>query len=151
VLTSDIKGCRELGELERILHEHRGVLNHIHVIAAWGCLAKIGADRGGDVRDAAAVLQDLTREVLGFVGGRGIAHAMHSMAKLSGLGVRVDVGLLEAMQRRATVTADEFTPLAVSSLLCTLTSMKARADRGLLEAMQRRATVAVAEFNIYVY
>jgi hypothetical protein len=50
-LTGAIKNCRGVGELARILREQRGVLNHIHVTAAWGCLARIGTGRGaGDVR-----------------------------------------------------------------------------------------------------
>ena len=133
-----IKECEEAGELVRIMHEQRGVLNHIHVSAAWVCLARMGTGRGGeDVGEAVDALQDLTRGVLGQAGGRQVANVMHSMKKLHGIGVRVDPKLLEAMQRRATATAGGVDPQGVSNVLLALATMGEKADRGLLEAMQR--------------
>ena len=59
----------------------------------------------------------------------------------------MDGGLLEAMQRRARATADDFKPQEVSNLLWALATMGERADRGLLEAMQRMATSTVGDFK----
>ncbi|KAJ1463710.1 hypothetical protein T484DRAFT_1873424, partial [Baffinella frigidus] len=110
-ITGVIKNCGGLRELTRILHEHSGALDHIHVSAAWVCLARIGAGRGaGDLRESLSKLQDRTWDVLKQMDGRGIANGMHSMAKLQkGKGGEGN-GLLEAMQRRATATAREFNP-----------------------------------------
>ena len=111
------------------MHEQRGALNHIHVGAAWVCLAKIGAGRGGGcVRDAVAVLQDRTRDVLGHAGGRELANVMHSMSKLRQAVETFDLGLLEAMQRRATATAGEFKPQNVANVLWALATKIGRAQ-----------------------
>ena len=148
-ITGVIKYCEEAGELVRILQEQRGVLNHIHVSAAWVCLARIGRGRGGgEVGDAVAALQDLTWDVLHQAGGRELANAMHSMAKLHEVGVFASRALLEAMQRRATATAGELKPQEVANLLWGLATMGERVDRGLLEAMQMRATATVGGFKI---
>ena len=143
-LTGEIRDCREAGELARILQEQRAVLNHIHVGAAWVCLVRMGGGRGGgDVKEVVEELQDRTRDVLSQMGGREITNVMHSMAKLHTsrwLDAKMDRGLLDAMQRRATATAGEFIPQNVANVLWALATMGERADRGLLEAMQRRAT-----------
>ncbi|KAJ1478131.1 hypothetical protein T484DRAFT_1905100, partial [Baffinella frigidus] len=147
-LTGVIKECREAGELARIVQEHREVLNHIHVSAAWVCLARIGRGRdGGEMREVFGSLQDLTREVLGELSGRGIANVMHSMGKLKKKGGALDGDLLKAMQRRATATAGEFNPQEVANLLWGLATMGEQADRGLLEVIQRRATATAGEFK----
>ena len=143
-----IKECGEAGELVRILQEQRGVLDHIHLSAAWVCMARIGRGRGGrEVMDAVAALPDLTRGVLVHAGGREVANMMHSMAKLGKIGVRADRQLLEVMQRRATETAGGFKPQEVSNLLWALAKMGERAGRALLAAMQRRATATAGEFK----
>jgi hypothetical protein len=144
-----------VGELAQILHAQRKALNHIHVGAAWVCLARIGTGHGGgggrDVVKAVATLQDRTRVVLGvptrLPQGRAIANSMHSMAKFHTMGMRADRGLLQAMQRRATATVGEFKPQEVSNVLWALATMGERADRGLLEAMQRRATATAGGFK----
>ncbi|KAJ1487758.1 hypothetical protein T484DRAFT_1785633, partial [Baffinella frigidus] len=150
-LTVVIKECKEVGELARILQEHRGLLNQIHVSAAWVCLAKIGRGRGGrEVGDVLSPLQEMTRDVLDQMGGREIANILHSMAKLRQMdnrGLRADRELLEAMQRRATVTAEEFKPQEVAILLWALATMGGRKDRELVEAMQRRAAATAGEFT----
>ncbi|KAJ1472597.1 hypothetical protein T484DRAFT_1839704, partial [Baffinella frigidus] len=105
-LTNAIKDCRALGELARILRAQRVSLDHIHVSAAWVCLARMATGRGGgEVGGVVAALQDRTRDVLGQINGRGVANVLHSMSKLHQKGERADRGLLEAMQRRATATA----------------------------------------------
>ena len=63
------------------------------------------------------------------------------------MGERVDRGLLEAMQSRATASAGEFNPQAIGEVLWALATMGERADRGLLEAMQSRATATAGEFT----
>jgi len=93
----DMEGM-ELGELARILEEHGGALDHIHVSAAWVCLARIGG--GGDRSEVVELLQDQTRSVLGQAGGHEIAPVMKSMARLHQTGVHVEARLLEAMQVR---------------------------------------------------
>ncbi|KAJ1476153.1 hypothetical protein T484DRAFT_1825843, partial [Baffinella frigidus] len=147
-LTNAIKGCRALGELAYILKEQVGAINHIHVSAAWGCLVRVGRSRGGEeMRGVVEVLTHITRDVLGKMGGREIANVMHSMSKLQKMGARLDLGLLEAMQVRASATVGEFKPQEVSNFLWALATMGARADRELLEAMQRRATATVGGFE----
>ncbi|KAJ1486229.1 hypothetical protein T484DRAFT_1891183, partial [Baffinella frigidus] len=149
-LTAAIKNCNALGGLARILQEQSGVLDHIHVSAAWGCLVRIGAGRGGgDRREVFELLQDRTMDVLGQAGGRGIASMLHSISKLQMMGLRADRGLMEAMQKRATATATagEFNSQGVANVLWALAKMGQRADRGLLQAMQRRATATAGEFN----
>ena len=147
-ITGVIKECRDVGVLARILQEQKEIINHIHVSAAWGCLARNARGRGGgDFRAAVAALQDRTRDAMGQAGGREIANVIYSMSKLHQMGVRADPGLLETMQRRATATAGEFVPQAVSNVLWALATMGERADRGLLEAMQRRATATAEDFK----
>ncbi|KAJ1474007.1 RAP domain-containing protein, partial [Baffinella frigidus] len=147
-LSGVIMGCSEAGELVHILHTQRGALDHIHVSAAWGCLANIGTGRNRrEVRGVVATLQDLTRDVLDQLGGRGVGGVMHSMAKLHTMGERMDRGLLKAMQRRATATVGEFEPQGVKDVLWALATMGVQTDQGLLEAMQRRATATAEEFN----
>jgi len=147
-LTNVIMRCRKAGELEHILHMQRGALNHIHVSAAWVCTARIG----GEVSGVVAALQDLTRDLLVQMGGRQIANVMHSMAKLhtsqdATMWEGGDLGLLEALQRRATVTSGEFTPQNVGNVLWALATMGVRADRELLKAMQIRGTATAGEFT----
>ncbi|KAJ1470010.1 hypothetical protein T484DRAFT_1849529, partial [Baffinella frigidus] len=126
-ITGVIKNCRGLGELARILHEQRGVLNHIHVSAAWGCLVRIAAARGaGDVREALSSLEEWTRVVMGQAGGRELATVLNSMAKLHQLGEGGNRGLLEAMKRRATAMAGEFKPQDVANVLWALATMGER-------------------------
>ena len=144
-ITVEIKECREVGELTRIMHERKGVLNEIHVSAAWVCLARIGRGRGGG--EAVAAVQDRTRDVLSQMGGRQFANVIYSMAKLHQKGVRADLKLLAAMQRRATATAGEFKPQAVANMLWALATMGETADRKLLEAMQSQATATAGEFK----
>ena len=147
-LTGVISACREAGELARILQEQREVLDHIHVSAAWVCLARMGGGRGGgEVGDAVDALHDLTWGVLDQAGGRQIANVMHSMKKLDEVGLLADPKLLEAMQRRAMATAADFKPQNVANVLWALATMGEKADRGLLEAMQRRATATAGEFR----
>ncbi|KAJ1487182.1 hypothetical protein T484DRAFT_1787562, partial [Baffinella frigidus] len=146
-LTGVIKECREVGDLARILQEQSGVLNHIHVSAAWVCLARIGRGRGGAQSTIVlTALQDQTREVLDQMGARGIAGVLHSMARLLSPNDE-RAGLLETMQRRATVTAGEFEPQGISMLLWALATMRERADRGLMKAMQTRAMATAGEFG----
>jgi hypothetical protein len=143
-----IKYCGEAGELALILQEHRGFLDHIHVSAAWVCLARLGTGRGGgEVGDAVDALQGLAWDVLDQMDGQGTANVMHSMSKLHQIGVRADPKLLEAMQRRAMATTGDFKPQAVANVLLGLATMGERADRELLEAMQRRATAMAGVFN----
>jgi hypothetical protein len=149
-LTGVIKNCRAIDDLARILHEHRKALDHIHVSAAWVCVARIGSGRGaGDVMDAVEALQDRTWDVLDEMDDRGISNSMHSMAKLYQRKERVqfDQGLLEAMQLRAATMTTGFDPQQVGNVLWALATVKVRADRGLLEAMQRRATATAGEFK----
>ncbi|KAJ1488559.1 RAP domain-containing protein [Baffinella frigidus] len=144
----------EVEDLARILQEQRGLLNHIHVSAAWVCLARMG--RGGGGWEARMVLTDLkeeTREVLHQMGARGIANVLHSMARLHDSRRKFtpkegkeDRELLEAMQRRATATAGEFDPQNVANVLWALATMGEKVDRELLEAMQTRATATAGEF-----
>ncbi|KAJ1476316.1 hypothetical protein T484DRAFT_1825348, partial [Baffinella frigidus] len=75
-LTGTIKNCRVVGELARILRDQKGALNHIHVSAAWVCLARIGGGQGGgEVGLVVAVLQRRTRDVIDQMGGREIANS----------------------------------------------------------------------------
>ncbi|KAJ1488566.1 hypothetical protein T484DRAFT_3613701 [Baffinella frigidus] len=154
-LTSAIKECRDLGELSSILQEQKVFFNHIHVSAAWVCLARIGRGRGGsEATMVLTALQDQTRDVLDQMGAREIANVHHSMAKLQE-GRRMAApnderaGLLAAMQRRATATAGEFQPQSVANLLWALATMGERADRELLEAMQRRATASAGDSSLW--
>ena len=147
-ITNAIQSCRALGELARILQEQSRDLDHIHVSAAWVCLARIGAGRGaGDVTEIFAALHDQTWDVLGQMEARNTASVMHSISKLHQMGERADRGLLEAMQNRATATAGESNPQDVANLLWGLATMGEKADRGLLEAMQKRATATAGGFN----
>ena len=126
----------------RFMQEQRGVLNHIHVSAAWVRLVRLGTGRGGrEVGDAVAALQGLAWDMLDQMDGQGTANMIHSMAKLHEIGVRADSKLLKAMQRRATATAMYFKPQGVANVLWALATMGERADRGLLEAMQDRKSV----------
>jgi hypothetical protein len=75
---------------------------------------------------------------------------IHSLAKLHTsrrLDARVDGRLMAALQRRATATAGDFCPQAVSNVLLALAKMGERADRGLLTAMQTQATATAGDFN----
>ncbi|KAJ1488554.1 hypothetical protein T484DRAFT_1782771 [Baffinella frigidus] len=152
-ITGVIKNCREVGELGRILQDHKGSLNQIHVSAAWVCLARIGrGGGGGEARTVLTALQHATRDVLDQMGAREIANVHHSMARLHDsrrmLAPNYERALLlEAMQRRATATAGEFIPQAVSNVLWALATMGERADRELLEAMQTRAKETAGEFK----
>ncbi|KAJ1488577.1 RAP domain-containing protein [Baffinella frigidus] len=80
------------------------------------------------------------------MGARQIASVIHSMARLLSPNDERE-GLLETMQRRATVTAGEFEPQGISMLLWALATMRERADRELLEAMQTRAMTTAGEFG----
>ena len=149
-LTAHIKNTKGLEDVARILVDHRGVLNQIHVSASWGALARIGTGGGtgaGDVRDIVAVLQDRTRDFQELFEGREIATMLHSKAKLLQMGVPPDRGLLEALQRRAMATVVDFNPQEVSNVLWAMAKMGERVDRGLLEALQRRATVSAGEYK----
>ena len=162
-LTTKIKECRVVEELARILQEQNGVLNHVHVSAAWGCLSRIVRGRGvGQVGGyLVAELQEKTRGMLGQMGPREISNILRSKASLHDSRSLVpsrhfsprdwkldtDRGLLEAMQTRATATAGEFDPQAIANVLWALATMGERADRELLAAMQSRATVTAGEFK----
>jgi hypothetical protein len=153
-----IQNCRGLGELARILQEQRGVLDHMHVAAAWVSLVKLGTDQGvAEVREVVGVLEEKTRGVLGEMDGPGIANVMHSLAHLHksrfvdamNLGESAE-GLLDAMCGRALATAKWFEPHHVAMVLWALSTMgvtAATADRGLLEALQKRATATAGWFR----
>ena len=146
-ITAAIKDCRVCGDLARILQKQKLVLNYIHVSAAWVCVAKIGGGRGGsDLLEVVPSLQDRTRDVLKEMGGREVANALHSMAKLHKRGVTADPGLVVAMKSRATATAGQFIPQNVANLLWALATMGESAGRGLLAAMQRRAIATAGQF-----
>ncbi|KAJ1487132.1 hypothetical protein T484DRAFT_1787468 [Baffinella frigidus] len=145
-LTGEIKECRELGELARILQEQSGMLNRIHVSAAWVCLARIGRGGGAESTVVLTSLQDQTREVLDQMGAREIANMMYSIGRISQIGIKPDRELLEAIQTRATATVGEFIPQHVANVMWALATMGEKADRGLLTAMQTRATATAVEF-----
>ena len=147
-LTVVIKECSELVELARILRQKSGVMNQVHVGAAWGCLARIGREIGeADPFKVVSSLQAVTRDVLDKMGARAIANILFSMALLHRRGVPADQGLLLAMQRRATAVQEEFIPQSVANVLWALATMGAKADPRLLEAMQRCATAQAGKFK----
>ena len=89
------KECRSLEELARMVQqEERGAMDPGQVSAAWWALAKMATRKGmGGVRQVVAALQDRTRDVLlqAEAGGKQLAAAMHSMAKLHTIGEEVGV------------------------------------------------------------
>jgi len=107
-------------------------------------LARIGGGEEGG--DAVVSLQENTMDVLDQMGGRQIANVMHSMAQLPWVDAKRDRGLLEAMQRRATDSVEEFNPQDVANVLWALAVMGEKVDRGLLDAMQGRATATAGDF-----
>jgi hypothetical protein len=63
------------------------------------------------------------------------------------MGETADPLLMEAMQKRATATAEQFRTQNIANVLWALAVMGERPDRGLLEAMQRQASATAWEFE----
>jgi hypothetical protein len=66
---------------------------------------------------------------------------------LATMGVKPDVVLLEAMQKRVIATAGDFTPQHVANLVWALAKMGVKPEPGLLEAMQERAIATAGGFT----
>jgi len=152
-ITGWIRRCGTVRELALIINQHYTRLNHIHVSAAWSCLARMRVNGGLEDQMAegslALLLVSRTEEVLGRMGGREIANVLYAHARLHTLG-RVHGGdrILAVLVARASAHAEkgaqDFNAQEVSNVLWALAKMEIGAPAQLLEAMETRALATAA-------
>ncbi|KAJ1485278.1 hypothetical protein T484DRAFT_1794194, partial [Baffinella frigidus] len=163
-LTGWITKCTDEGHLQELVERRKAIFNSMHVVAAWGTLAKMRSHKqpGGLGRGEWAVLQRLiqrlhvlTMATVPEMGEREVASVVSTLAKIHKSGrMAVDAELVAELVDRATATAGDFKPQAVSNLVWGLAKMGikpnavgVKPDAGLVEAMQGRATATAGDFK----